>query len=219
MGASIVPGQVTPLTSVAQLKRVLRVTPPNVAGGGTSTPNVDDGIFQDLVNAVSDKIGVDLGRNITIDSYTELYNGTGTNALTLANYPVVDVTSISLLFPRSVVGALQQQSVLVAGVDYTWSTSGLVQLYAGLRFPKGASNVQAVYTAGFADVPSDLAYAAAKWCAVRYRELERLGQKSRDTQGTRVEFDLADCPPDVCAVINNYKARSWVRSFRLATPI
>jgi hypothetical protein len=40
--------------------------------------------------------------------------------------------------------------------------------------------------------------------ALRYRELERLGQKSKSIGGEVITFDLSEMPDDVMQVVNRY---------------
>lgn len=199
------------LTTVAQVKRYLRMTPGQIAGSGASSASgvtsVDDGLIEDLVLAVSEAFGGYCGRNFARDEFTERRNGTGTNSIVLLNYPVISITSLSLIAPRSTASALSPTNPLTEDVDFVFDTRGRIQLFS-MVFPKGVANVLIAYLAGYSTPPSDLAHAAAKWAAVRYREMDRLGQRSKTMGGETVSFDMADCPPDVLTIVQRYESQT-----------
>lgn len=191
-----------PLTSVARVKRYLRMDPPQVTGGqGAST--VDDALIQDLVDEVTPVIETYCSRTFGLSTYDEIRNGTGTSVVTLTQGPIIDVTTVELLAPRSVPTVPVTTTPLVRLVDYMF-TKYSVQLYGGLTFPKGAGNVHVVYQAGFTDLPADVIGKATKVCALRYREIARLGQTSKSMAGETVNFDPAEFPEDVLGVLNRY---------------
>lgn len=199
------------LTTPAQVKRYLRMTPAQIAAGGAAAPagvtSVDDGIIQDLVNAVSEAFAGYCGRNFKRDAFTERRNGTGTNSMVLINYPVISITSLSIVAPRSSASATTPTNPLTEDVDFVFDTRGRVQLFS-IVFPKGVANVLIDYLAGYSTPPSDLSHAAAKWAAVRYREMDRLGQRSKTLGGETVSFDMADCPPDVLEIVRRYESQT-----------
>ncbi len=201
------------LTTVAQVKRYLRMTPQQIASGGASVPTavaaVDDALLDDLVAAASDDLANYCGRNFGITNYTETRDGTGTNVLVLQNWPVTSIDSLSIIGPRQSVSAITPTQPLTQNVDFVFGATGTVQLYS-LRFPKGVANVIAVYNAGYAAVPADLAHAAAKWGAIRYREFDRLGQRSKAMGGETVNFDISEFAPDIAGILNNYRARAAI---------
>jgi hypothetical protein len=188
---------ITQLTTVARLKGYLRLDP--------AKPSADDSLFADLVVSASTAIQNAISQNIFSVAYNETYNGTGTSTLMLGNTPVSSVTAVSIIAPLQFPSAVQQSTPLVANVDYTF-TQWAVKLLRG-RFPRGVANVAVAYVAGYTSVPMDLISAATKYAALRYREIERLGQKSKLLAGETVAFDLSEFPPDVQAVINRYSTK------------
>lgn len=191
------------LTTLAKAKAYLKIPT------GTTT---DDALLTDLVNAACDAITSAISRNILSAQYADAYNGTGTGTLMLANTPITAVDSLAIVAPLASPLAAQNTTPLLLNVDFTFTQYAL-RLYRGV-FPRGVANVVVAYTAGFAIVPSDLAHAATKWAAMRYRELERLGHKSKTLQGETVDFDLSELPPDVSAIVNRYQ----VKIPRIAVP-
>lgn len=201
------------LTSVEMIKRYLRMTPAQISAGGGSTANnvtnVDNAIIQDFVDAVSDAFSNACGRNFGVSSYTERRNGTGTNMLVLKNYPVSEITSLAIVGPRVTPTAESPSTPLTENVDFVFDTRGVIRLFA-MSFPRGVANIQVVYEAGFTEAPSDLAHAAAKWAAVRYKELDRLGQISKSMGGETVTFDTKAMPDDVRQIVDKYSSKAAI---------
>lgn len=209
-----------PLTTPADVKRYLRMLPAQITGAVTpsSQESVDNALLQILVDAASDGFAGACGRNFGRLQYTERRNGTGTYKLVLINYPVLSIDSLSLIGPRTTATTSDLRTPLVEDVDFIFDSRGTIQLLMSC-FPKGVGNVEAVYQAGFATVPSDLKHAATKWCAMRYREFERLGERSRAIGGETVSFDLGDMPPDVAAIVNRYSSKAQIPGASVASSL
>jgi hypothetical protein len=190
MGASAVE-----FTDAPKVKAYLRIPITNTG---------DDGLLRSLADAANAAIAKALQRNVLTASYSQTRNGTGTSRLMLPNFPVTAVSSVTLVGPPSQIGAGLSTQVLTLGVDYTFDVYGLLA-YRGLKWPKGVQNVAVVYVAGYSNMPADLIHAASKVGALRYRELERLGQKSKVIDTENITFDLAEFPPDVLATVERYK--------------
>lgn len=182
--------QIIGMTNVPALKAALRIA---------VTVTTDDGLLRDLVDAANEALTNAINRNVLSANYTETRDGTGTKTLMLKNYPVTAVSSVQILSP-GVVSPLPTS--LVQGTDYLFTPYAL-KMYAGV-WPKAVGNVVVSYTGGYAAMPPDLARAATKYAAMRYRELERLGQKSKMLGGETISYDLDEFPPDVLGVVNRY---------------
>jgi hypothetical protein len=90
-------------------------------------------------------------------------------------------------------------------VDYVWTPTA-VQLLCG-AFPRGVANVYLAYTAGFATCPADLEEKATKVAALRFKELDRLGQLSKSIGQETVQFDAKAFPNDVKDTLENYRCK------------
>lgn len=106
----------------------------------------DDAIFQTLLNAASAWVQRYLGRNLLRATYTEYYNGDGSEQLVLRNFPVVSVTSIHIDNLRQFTS-----NSLIAATDYFLRpAAGIVEaFYLFNRFYTGRANVKVVYVAGY----------------------------------------------------------------------
>jgi hypothetical protein len=184
------------LTSVAALKRYLRLD---------TDQSKDDGLCQLLVSAANDAITSAISRNLLSDQYTEVRDGTGTRVLMLSNTPVTAIGALAFVGPQSFVNGPLPTTPLRAGVDFTF-TPYSVKLYCGV-FPRGTANVSIEYTAGYTAIPADIIHATTKWAALRYRELERIGQESKTIGGETVTFDLAEMPPDILGIVTRYQTK------------
>lgn len=185
---------VTAFTSIPAVKSYLRIPSTNVD---------DDGLIRSLVDAVNMELAQSLQRNILSADYTDIRNGTGTKSLVLPNYPITAVSSVEIIAQPLQPGLIPPPAVLTFGIQFTFDDYGL--RYIGGVWPKGTANIKVSYTAGYAAMPGDLAHAGAKLCAMRYRELERLGQKSKSMGGEVVTYDVSDMPADVLAIVQRYQ--------------
>lgn len=161
----------------------------------------DDGELRALADAANAAVAKALQRNVMTASYAETRDGTGTPTLMLLNFPVSAVASVQFVGPAP--GGIALPQTLIAGQDYTFTKFALKMYYG--RWPKGIQNILVNYTAGYQSMPADLTHAATKVAALRYRELQRIGQKSKIIANENITFDLSEFPPDVMGIIERYK--------------
>jgi uncharacterized phiE125 gp8 family phage protein len=165
------------LTSLANVKQWLEIT--------TST---NDALLTRIIDSCSSYIESWLNRKILQASYTENYNGSGSSALTLTNYPIISLQSVSI-------GGVAQ--AIVSQSDFTTSGvkfSGRRLIGQNIKFSKGAGNIIISYTAGYAAVPSDIEQACIELVALRYKNGrgERLGVSSKALASESVSFFSGD---------------------------
>lgn len=163
------------LTTLATVKLWLEIDPANTT---------NDAILTRLIDSCSSYIESWLNRKILQAAYSEAYDGRGSNAITLAQYPISVLTSVS------VDGVAQ---TVVAGAETTKSG---VRFYDrqiirnGGAFCRGRGNVMVNYTAGYATVPSDIEQACIELVSLRYKNGRgnRLGVKSKTLAGESVAY-------------------------------
>jgi hypothetical protein len=209
------------LTSLANVKLWLGIT-------DTSS----DAILSRLITTESASFLKEIDRNIIAQAYTETIDGSdprirrGTGftpwvggaypgvglgpvsrgwAIDLKNWPVIDVTSVVVDGQTIPQGSNPGQSTQVDG----WM---LVESYriellgATYAFTGGIQNVVITYDAGYASVPSDVDQALCELVGYRYRERDRIGQRSKSLDGGGSVSYLIDVfPPSVKAVIDSYR--------------
>lgn len=128
------------------------------------TGNNTDDLVQRLVTAASQQIISYIGRNPLVANYTEVRDGNGNDTLSLWNWPVISVSSITvadqyysgntLSYPLSgnpflvnpSVNAITPGFIVDSGPDY--SAPSRITL-VGYRFSRGRSNVTVKYQAGY----------------------------------------------------------------------
>ena len=181
--------------------------------GIPATTTADDPLLQLLVADASAAIREFTKRDLSSVSYTEVYDGTNTPRLTLAQRPVTAVASVAVGTPSG--GA---RVPLTLNTDYVWDDTAITRL-SGVRFCRGPQNVAVTYTAGYVVLPRDLELACCRIVQLRYKQSQHMGQKSKSMGGELVTFDMAEWPEDVLATLQRYQSRTYVRTFAAAPPV
>jgi uncharacterized phiE125 gp8 family phage protein len=177
----------TDLTTLDSVKAWLKIT-------GTS----DDALLKRLITASTQFITQWLNRDIFQQSYTESRNGTGGTRMSLANYPVTAVASLSI-----------DGTTIPVSTDYT--VNGYVFdsqqiMLRGYRFNRGFQNVVLTYTAGYVAVPAELEQACIELLSLRYKERDRIGMTSTTVNGNETAaYFTGDMPKSVQTMLQNWK--------------
>ncbi|MGH7104701.1 MAG: hypothetical protein ACREFJ_20165 [Acetobacteraceae bacterium] len=131
-----------------------------------SATTASDAVLGAIIAGVSRSIEAYLGRELMAETWTEMRNGTGQQRLALKHFPAIGVTSLTI----------ETSAIPAAGKPPTASWGGytfddrFVYLSPGYlgypnHFPRGAQNVQIVYSAGYI-TPGMIAVAALPaWAA------------------------------------------------------
>jgi len=174
-----------------------------------------DTLIQLLITAVSAQCLAFTHRSSFLSaSYTEWYNGVGTDSLYLANGPV---TAVSLV---QVQGQTIPQASSPTAAGYTFDKSRVflqgMSFGSGFRgfslFPRGHRNVQVTYTAGYTAVPADLAMSVNEMVALKYNESNRVGEKSKSLGPSQTvsSITIADgIPEGIKMVWLRYRKLGW----------
>jgi hypothetical protein len=163
---------------------------------GLLTAN-DDAYLTRLVTSASSYVQSWMGRQILSTAYAETRNGTGSQILAFANYPVTAVSSL----------AVDNTLIPAASSSFSpgYSFDSRFLYLNGYLFRKGNANVTLAYTAGFAAVPPELEQAVIELIALRYRERDRVGYQSKSLGGETVSFIVKDFPDSVRTILANYR--------------
>lgn len=175
--------------TVAQVKTLLSVKP------NTMT---DVGLIEMILDAVTVEFQTNLSRSVLTATYDEVYDGQGTNALVLPNFPITAVSTLE-------VGPPTGRTTLTQNTDYVFNKFGIQRLFG--KFGRGVANIHVVYTAGYASVPLDLSMACAKTVAYRYKQMDRLGQSSKTMGQETVNFINTPFTQDVLQTLQQYQRR------------
>lgn len=188
------------LTTLANVKQVLHLT---TAG--------DDLLLMAMITRASQFIQKWLNRTIASQAYTEQRDGRGGDFMVFANYPVTAVSSVKV--NGYVVPASPDNGIMQPGYGFDATTLWLSGFSFASAYPAGPSyvftrgrrNVQLVYTAGFAATPPEIEAACIELVTLRFRELDRIGHRSKSLAGEVVTFLVTDFHPATQTILQNYK--------------
>lgn len=183
------------LVSLADQKEYL-----GIASGTTS----EDSILSFFINEISARCNSYTGRFILSKSYTEYYDGDGSEELFLKNYPVTVVSSIYDDVNRE----FNSNSLISSDNYIVETTSGIIRLWNRMAFNCGKANIKIVYTAGYAiaNVPGDLKGAVKRWVALLYQKYvhKRWDQQSESIGDNTMTFIEEAIPKEVAAALDNH---------------
>ena len=166
---------------------------PYVSGGFVST---DDILLNRLINAASDFIESWANRDFSIQNYIDVRDGTGTNKIMAANYPIVSVASVTI----------GNQSIPLSpdGIQYGYRYDNNRIWLVGSRFPRGTGNVQIIYEAGYQSVPYAVEQGCIELVAQKYFLKDRIGVNSKVINGETVSYTQKDLRDDFKSLLANY---------------
>lgn len=182
------------LTNIENVKKWVKVA---------DTVTTDNELLERLVTAASAFFISTVNRD-NLDSvkpYTEKRSGHGGDTLVLRNYPVVDITSLTIngrVIPAS-----------PDGIQSGYVFDDRVIELIGFKFDKGKKNVVISYDAGFNDVPADVEQAVTELAGLRYMETtkDRIGVMAEALAGNTVSYNQKDMPESVSSVADKYTNR------------
>ena len=157
----------------------------------------DDALLQRLISAASGFILSWLDRDLALQSYAEVRDGSGGSRLSFAHTPAIAVQSLAID------GIAIPAAPDATSPGYVFSAT---QLYLrGHRFRRGVQNVMIAYTAGYAATPLEVEQACIELVALRYRERERIGHVSKSLAGETVSFSQKDMSDDIRTLLSLYR--------------
>lgn len=155
-------------------------------------------LLQRLVTSASFFIQTHLNRDFKSQSYTERRNGTGGVLMLFSNYPVTAVSSVVIDGMDIPVGNAAQPG-------YAFSETTLY-LTGGYRFTRNIQNVQIEYTAGYAEIPSDVAQICIDLVCRKWKERDRIGINSKTLgQGETIVFAKTDLTDEFKSLLRQYQ--------------
>ena len=170
-----------------------------VYAGVTSTGS--DDILQSLLDASTPALEAYCNRKLAFDQFTDYLSGTGKTSITLANYPLADVSSL-------VVDGQTISRAVGRGDGYYFPPGGRRLFLRGRVFSQGVANVAVTYTAGYDLAPDDLKLAVKTWVQARFKERTRIGEASKTLAGESITFNnwqSGDGMPSAAkAILKNY---------------
>ena len=141
------------INALATYKTYLKVTGATLDTPLTALAEEAEGYVKDYLN-----------RDIESATYTEYYDGSGRSLLTLNQYPITTLTSVSVYD-----SADETWDLLVLGTDYDRSAIRSHAIYLdGYTFVKGIENYKVVYIGGYTTVPKKIQLVCKKVMKILY---------------------------------------------------
>jgi Phage gp6-like head-tail connector protein len=179
------------LTTLADVKAWLQT-------GQSAFPATDDALLTRLITAASQYIQTWLNRQLAAADYFEVRDGTGSDRLQFACFPVTAVLWLKID------GRVVPVASSATAAGYRFSPTQLS--LRGYRFNRGAQNVMVAYTAGYASTPPDVAQACIELVSLRYRERTRIGEVSRSLGGAEtVAYSQKDMSDATKTLLQQYR--------------
>lgn len=165
--------------------------------------------YDTLLTAIAGKVNkfIDTRINRTLDltTYTELYDGTGTDKLILDHYPIVTLNLISedIDIENRTYSSVITQNLLVVDKE-----SGIIEYVNGV-FIQSQRSIYISYTAGYNTYPADLQLVAVDLAAKKYYDVQekRQGIQSKNIMQENISFDLSDLNKEHNKILNLYRKR------------
>lgn len=183
------------------------------------TTATDDALVQRLITAISVTIAGYCSQNLVSQSYTETRNGTGGAKLMLKQGPITAVASLTIDAIAIPVRTAPGQTGYYFDTDflyvdgYAFTRPGTSPNLYLRSTSAGAQNVVIAYTAGYAPIPFDLEQACIELLAVRFKQRDRIGLKSKMLGAETMAYDLSALPATVTSMLN----QNYVRVVPVAT--
>ena len=173
------------LTTLAAVKAYLGIDHDN-----------DNDLLETLVGAESKIIESWLGRKYGTISYTDIFSGSGGTEHLFRNYPVTAVTSLTID------GKTIDEAETIQDTGYMVYDNRL--LLFGHVFSWGKNNCRAEYNAG-EDVPADVGQACIELAAIRYKNRDRIGLKSKGLAGETITYDRKAIPDEIKVMLQPHR--------------
>ncbi len=171
----------------------------------TGAATADDAITQTLITKASVYANNYTGRILAQQTFTEIYDGDGTDILFLENYPIASVTTVHQDSERAF-----GSTTLVASTDYLTYADNRKLVSTGTTWFADIQTIKVVYVAGFAigSIPEDLVNAVTMLVDFWFKEYDahRFGVTSTGTDTNRITYEKI-IPVEIKEMLNPYKKK------------
>lgn len=193
-------------TSLANVKEHLQIA---------STDTSKDAFLENLINRSYKVLEKYIGRQIKSRSYTEHYDGDGTDTLLVEQWPIISVTSLHDDIDRKF-----ESDSLIAAADYVIYGDNLgdykIRLLGqgsfrfgyGPVFTDAVQNIKIVYTAGYATIPADIETASIIHVSHMFNKSAAEGHLSMSLGGLAKTYDPKAIPEEVKFMLEPYRKRA-----------
>lgn len=183
-----------------------------IGGIDGSDTDVND-LLQALLTSASAYASNYASRDFRSQTYTEKYNGLGTQRIMLRNAPVA---SIALLSINSIEVPARGSTL----IGYVFDDTGMVYVDGCYQFSRGWQNVSVTYTAGWVTpgqaqttsppstvtLPADIQQAVIETVALKYKaQRNNIGIAARQIAGETISYSQVDIPKSAQPVFDFYR--------------
>jgi uncharacterized phiE125 gp8 family phage protein len=165
--------------------------------GKSAADTADDVLLARILAAVSAWFERQTGRKLALAAYTEILDGDGQAVIVPREYPVTEVTAVT-------VGTFEVPQATASTSSGWFLRDGVIRL-RGYTASHGVGNVSIAYTAGFEFVPDDIQQAVRELAALKYRERPHVGTASQSVAGQSMSYLPSIIPASVQSVVDSYK--------------
>lgn len=178
-------------TSLANVKEVLKIT------------DVDrDSLITNIINRSYKILETYLGRVMKSATYTEYYDGDGSETLLLEQYPIISVTSL-YDDPERVFGS---DTLLDPSNYLIYKERGSIKLYNDESvFMCGLQNIKVIYVAGYATMPGDLEDACIQMAETIFNRVTTGGFDQATLGQESQQYDKDLIPYNALRTLQGYK--------------
>ena len=171
----------------------------------TGVATADDAVTQTLITKASVFANNYTGRILAQQTFTEIYDGDGSDILFLDNYPIASVTTVHQDSDRAF-----GSDTLVAATDYLTYADNRKLVSIGTTWFKDVQTIKVVYVAGYAigSIPEDLVNAVTMLVDFWGKEYDkhRFGVSSTGTDTNRITYEK-NIPGEIKEMLNPYKKK------------
>lgn len=143
--------------------------------------DIDDNLAINLINRASDLIEKYCNRTFHSTAYVnEVYDGTGSNSISLKQYPVTVFTSLD---KRNTTDNVDSWTTINSQLYFIENNSGVIYYAPNGCFQEGFQLYRASYTAGYTTIPDDLEEACIRLAVEMYNDRKKSGDVSQESIG------------------------------------
>lgn len=181
-----------------------------------NTDTTNDNFLIRKINAMSTLAQQYMNRDLNVQSYTENLQGNNRQYLTLINYPLVSVESVS--FFDNILDPSQydvDDYCMKRGMIYKetgWTANDFLIGIGGDPVP-GKKIIQVQYHAGYTTIPEDIQDAVIDLVALKFKEStygdNRFGIESESVGAVKYTYSKKDLaiPASISSVLDRYVAK------------
>lgn len=178
------------LTTLAKVKQQLGIDKGDLSS---------DEILAELITTASARFLALIDRPLALATYSETWNGNGSEVWMLKQYPVVSVSLVQV----DLVTIPVQPAPWQAG--YVLARDPDRICLVGYGFTKGVANVTLQYQAGYATTPTDVQRAVTEMVEWRFKVRDRVGVTQKSHNGETTSYDGAPIPAMAQVAVDCYR--------------